>query len=49
MQDLNDLLPANSGWVLEQAAGINDNGIIVGRGTINGETHAFGMTDSPGC
>ena len=30
MQDLNNLIPANSGWVLGQATGINDAGQIVG-------------------
>ncbi|MES4792715.1 MAG: hypothetical protein C4321_06730, partial [Chloroflexota bacterium] len=40
-RDLNDLIPANSGWVLEQARGINDNGEIVGTGTLNGEPRAF--------
>jgi probable HAF family extracellular repeat protein len=39
--DLNTLLPPNSGWVLEEARGINDKGQIVGSGTINGQTHAF--------
>lgn len=44
MTDLNTLLPANSGWVLTRATGINDLGQISGYGTINGETHAFLMT-----
>ena len=30
--DLNALLPANSGWQITHAAGINDNGQIVGQG-----------------
>ena len=30
--DLNDLLPAGSDWVLQEAASINDGGQIVGRG-----------------
>lgn len=47
MQDLNSLLPPDSGWVLTAARDINDNGWIVGEGTINGETHAFLM--APGC
>ena len=44
MQDLNRLIPANSGWVLGQANGINDAGQIVGYGTIRGQTHAFLLT-----
>ena len=41
MQDLNNLIPANSGWVLESAQGICDCGCIVGYGFVNGHTHAF--------
>jgi probable HAF family extracellular repeat protein len=41
--DLNDLLPPGSGWVLNYAYDINDNGRIVGIGTINGQSHAFLM------
>jgi hypothetical protein len=37
--DLNTLLPANSGWVLNVARGINNKGQIVGTGTINGHEH----------
>jgi len=44
MQDLNKLIPSNSGWVLSQANGINDSGQIVGYGTINGEQHGFLLT-----
>jgi len=44
MTDLNDLLPAGSGWVLDVASGINNLGQITGSGTINGQTHAFLMT-----
>lgn len=39
--DLNNLLPANSGWVLETAVGINSNGQIVGEGILNGQMHTF--------
>ncbi|MCA1706530.1 MAG: HAF repeat-containing protein [Actinobacteria bacterium] len=39
--DLNDWLPAGSGWVLRQAVGINDAGAIVGNGTLNGHPRAF--------
>jgi probable HAF family extracellular repeat protein len=37
MLDLNSLIPANSGWVLEFAYAINDLGQIVGYGTLNGQ------------
>ncbi|CAA9580351.1 Alkaline phosphatase [uncultured Synechococcales cyanobacterium] len=40
-QNLNSLIPANSGWKLESANAINDLGQIVGTGTIDGQTHAF--------
>jgi probable HAF family extracellular repeat protein len=42
--DLNDLLPDGSGWLLTDARGINDAGQIVGYGAINNQTHAFLMT-----
>ena len=41
MINLNTLLPANSGWYLEHAYGINDNGQIVGRGYGPNGEHAF--------
>lgn len=41
MYDLNDLLPSGSGWVLNQAAGINLFGQIVGTGIYNGVTCAY--------
>ena len=44
MQDLNLLIPAETGWTLWQANAINDLGQIAGRGTINQETHAFLLT-----
>lgn len=47
MLDLNLLLPANSGWILEQAFGINDSGQITGMGLYNGQSTAFLMTDPP--
>jgi probable HAF family extracellular repeat protein len=43
-KDLNDLIPSNSGWVLTSATAINDQGSIVGNGTINGNAHAFLLT-----
>jgi probable HAF family extracellular repeat protein len=39
--DLNTLLPANSGWLLTEADGINDSQQIVGVGMINGQNHAY--------
>src|SRR5579884_4216029 len=41
MTDLNIYLPANSGWELIQATGINNSGQIVGYGTLNQRVHAF--------
>jgi probable HAF family extracellular repeat protein len=39
--DLNTLIPANSGWNLLSAEGINENGDIAGYGTKEGVQHAF--------
>jgi len=44
IQDLNDLIPANSGWVLVWGSAINNAGQITGWGTINGENHAYLLT-----
>jgi probable HAF family extracellular repeat protein len=44
MTDLNSLIPAGSGWVLNEARAVNDAGQIAGRGTINGIEHAFLLT-----
>lgn len=41
MRDLNDLVPAASGWVLEEATGVNDAGQIVGSGTYQGQRRAY--------
>lgn len=41
MQDLNNLIPANSGWDLNAANSIDSRGFIVGNGTLNGQFHAF--------
>ena len=41
LRDLNSVISANSGWVLNQAYGINDEGDIVGSGTYQGQTRAF--------
>ena len=43
--DLNNLIPAISGWTLEYATAINDNGWIVGDGSNSlGQQHAFLLT-----
>jgi probable HAF family extracellular repeat protein len=44
MQDLNNMISAGTGWVLQEAAAINDAGQIAGYGTINGQSHAFLLT-----
>lgn len=44
MKDLNDLIPAASGWELVRAEAINKRGQIVGWGSISGQTHAFLLT-----
>jgi probable HAF family extracellular repeat protein len=44
MQDLNDLIPTNSGWVLINAYSINNVGQITGYGLVNGHNHAFLLT-----
>src|SRR5262249_51645833 len=44
LYDLNSLLPANSGWTLTAAYGLNDAGQIVGTGTYNGDPSAFLLT-----
>ncbi|MCZ7553135.1 MAG: hypothetical protein B6D39_00400 [Anaerolineae bacterium UTCFX2] len=41
MKNLNTLIAAGSGWVLQNARGINNKGQIVGKGTFNGQTRAF--------
>lgn len=41
MQDLNDLIPANSGWVLINANAINASGQITGYGSKGGHNHGF--------
>jgi probable HAF family extracellular repeat protein len=44
MTDLNDFLPAASGWVLAAANGINNRGQIVGDGIHNGVSRGFLLT-----
>ena len=48
MRELHSLLPQESGWEqLFEAAAINDLGVIVGRGTYQGEVRAFVATPIP--
>jgi len=44
MQDLNLLIPANSGWVLINANAINNVGQITGYGAKGGHNHGFLLT-----
>ena len=44
MYDLNNLIPAEFGWDLQQAFGINDAGQIVGIGVHNGLDRPFLLT-----
>ncbi|HEY2694838.1 MAG TPA: hypothetical protein VGJ45_05175 [Pseudonocardiaceae bacterium] len=44
LTDLDTLIPAGSGWTLQQANGINDRGQIVGAGLRNGALHAYLLT-----
>jgi probable HAF family extracellular repeat protein len=44
MADLNKLIPAGSGWVLQSATGLNDAGEIVGYGTYKGQLRGFLLT-----
>ncbi|MGD8450727.1 MAG: hypothetical protein PVJ57_02815 [Phycisphaerae bacterium] len=41
MTDLNDFLPAGSGWVLREGIAISDTGWIAGNGTYNGQNRGF--------
>jgi probable HAF family extracellular repeat protein len=47
MQDLNKLIPANSGWELHHASAINNRGQIAGTGTHNGREQAYLLTPIP--
>jgi probable HAF family extracellular repeat protein len=44
LQNLNDLIPANSGWVLREAIAINQSGQIAAYGSIGDEYHAALLT-----
>jgi probable HAF family extracellular repeat protein len=48
MLDLNSLLPANSGWDLLVAYGVNDSGQITGEGLYHGQLSAFLLMGSEG-
>ncbi len=41
--DLNTRLPEDSGWVVTIADGINDDGVIIGSGLLDGQSRAFRM------
>lgn len=42
--DLNDLLPPGSDWLLDSAEDVNDFGVIVGKGQIDGAARAYVLT-----
>ncbi|MHB1457339.1 MAG: hypothetical protein ACYC0V_10530 [Armatimonadota bacterium] len=44
MRDLNDLIPRNSGWTLNEPSAINDKGQIVGSGVHDGKDRAYLLT-----
>ncbi len=44
---LDDLIPADSGWVLQAASDINNQGQIVGEGIFNGENATFRLDPLP--
>lgn len=43
--DLNSVLPSGTGWELQLASDVNNFGVIIGRGTLNGDTHGFALID----
>jgi probable HAF family extracellular repeat protein len=47
MLDLNQLIPADSGWTLQVATGIDDDGRVTGYGTVDGQVHAFRLDPRP--
>jgi probable HAF family extracellular repeat protein len=42
--DVQTLIPADSGWIIQQAIGINERGQIAGQGLHNGQLHSFLLT-----
>jgi len=47
MVDLNDYVPADSGWLLDNACAINDSGWIAGYGSLSGEPHGYLLVPRP--
>ncbi|MBS1703600.1 MAG: PEP-CTERM sorting domain-containing protein [Armatimonadetes bacterium] len=45
--DLNSLISANTGWVLQDATDVNENGYIIGTGTYNGVQSNFLLRPVP--
>jgi probable HAF family extracellular repeat protein len=45
--DLATLVTNGDGWALTSAVGINQAGVIVGMGTLNGEEHGYLLTPDP--
>jgi uncharacterized membrane protein len=46
--DLNSITPDESGWQLQMAVGINDDGVIAGWGDLDGERRAFLLVPASG-
>lgn len=47
IEDLNNLLSRSTGWILKEANAVNDNGWIVGSGTLRGGEHGFVLIPEP--
>jgi hypothetical protein len=47
LTDLNTLVPVGCAWTLNTAQDINDNGYIIGTGTVSGTTHGFLLVPQP--
>jgi probable HAF family extracellular repeat protein len=48
LRDLNDWIPADSGWILTEATGVNNSGQIAGNGSHRGVARPFVLTPSAG-
>ncbi len=48
MQDLNDWIRPDAGWVLTEAIGIDDSGVILGNGLLHGVATSFLLTPFTG-
>jgi probable HAF family extracellular repeat protein len=46
MHDLNEMIPADTGWTLVEATAINDSNQIIGYGMLNGQDRAFLLTQT---